>query len=283
MKKFINPRPIPNGGLPLFGGDFVECLQTEVYRAILAQYKSFNEPLIIYGCQVTADLIDETCTITAGMALLDGDLIDVPAYAGAYPVYLVQGDPTNIDKNYKDQTPRTVMVQKTSEWLNDAGDGDSILFDPYTSQYLNDVQRRFLTPLNRCEWFPDYPNADAFDLTGLGKWEWLGYAVANNNNDTADLTGRVQAQFDPEDADLAIGNPYGTKEETLTIDQIPSHTHGSENGFDSGSGSGTPVFTAGASKTPRQLGINNTGGGLAHNNMQKTLAGVVLQRIAYTL
>ena len=85
MKKFIDPRPIPNGGLPLFGGDFVECLQTEVYRAIMAQYKRFNEPLIIYGCQVTADLeaeidfqskIEYLEDLLQSGALTTGDLLE---------------------------------------------------------------------------------------------------------------------------------------------------------------------------------------------------------------
>jgi len=276
--------------MPIYGGDFVECLQTEVYRAIVSQYKAFNEPVIIYGCEATPGVDDDSLSITAGMALLDGDLIDVPAFNGESPVYLIQGPVTQILKNFKDQTPRPVMLVKTSVWVSEQPDeGDFIKFFPYTSQHLVDVQRRFLTPLNRCEWFPDFPHAAAFDGTGKGKWEWLGYAVANFQNGTCDLTGRVPAQFDPTVTpadptfDMPIGRLMGEKKHQLTPDELAKFNVGRTRTDNPG----TPIYEANHLKGGSDRGLyledRYFGNDKPHNNMQETIVGVWLQRIAYTL
>lgn len=288
MKKFVTPSPIPNGGMPIFGDDFIDCVQTDIYRAIIAGYKQYAQPVILHGCEVVADTGAGTCTIAAGMAFLNGDLIDTPAYTGAYPAYLVEADSTTILKAYKDQEVRPVTVQKNAVYLGaEPADGEFIFFDPYTSQYLKDVRRRTDTPIGRCEWFSNYPNPAAFDVNGLGKWEWLGYAVANGGTSgTVDATGRVFAQFNPADPDFAIGNPYGSKQQGLTVGQLPEfsiiYKRPSLNIVGTlyetlhvevkGSG-GRDLYT-GYNVTSPPIGNNEL-----HNNVQETLSGVVIQRI----
>jgi hypothetical protein len=285
MRKYTNPAPIPNGGMPIYAAEFIGCLQTEVYRAIIAPYLQYGEPIIINGCIVTPNIGAGTCTITAGMAFIDGDLIDVPAYAGAFPVYLHQGAATTVTKAYKDTQPRAVTIEKTCAYVPALpGAGESILFNPYTSQYLRDVKRRYETPVNELIPFVDYPDGDSapFDpATGIGKWQWLGFQIAT------EMTGRVLVQFDPADPDFAIGNPFGEKNHTLTSNEMPIHGHtiSTSDSPQSGSDGSDPVRSssgggvnsrggAGAGKT-----IGTAGGGQTHNNTQKSFSGVYLKRI----
>ncbi|WP_442795298.1 hypothetical protein [Pelobium manganitolerans] len=282
MKKFINPSPIPNGGFPLFGSDMMDCLQSEIYKAIVAPYKAFNEPVIVYGA--VAVEAGGAVAISAGMVFLDGELMEFPAYNGAYPVYLKQAEPTVISKLYKDQSPRPVTIQRNAEWsANQPGSGEFVKFDPYTSQYLKDVRRRHETPLGRCEWYPGIPNASAFDVNGVGKWEWKGFCFANGYGGSTNLKGRVPAGFDPSDGDFAIGNDYGTKTHTLTINQMPSHQHEVDD-YGSVTAPGTHpdgkwFYADGGTGTFQGVArVKSAGGGNSHNNMQPTKFGVWLQR-----
>lgn len=82
-----------------------------------------------------------------------------------------------------------------------------------------------------------------------------------------DMRGRVPVGCD---ANLAIGAKVGTRTHTLTVDEIPTHTHNIpiqiySNNFGDQSISGN---AAGAAK----LGTTGyTGGGAAHNNMQPSI------------
>lgn len=276
MKKYINPSPIPNGGLPIFGSDMMDCLQSEVYKAIVAQYKAYNEPVIVYGGVATDG--GATVSITAGMVFLDNELMEMPAYNGVYPVYLKQAEPVIISKLYKDQSPRPVTVQRIAEWSTNApGTGEYIAYDPYTSQQLKDVRRRFDTPLMKCEWYPAIPNADAFDISGAGKWEWKGFHFANGNDGTTDARSRVLAMYDSRDYQFYLGANLGAKTHTLSVAEMPAHTHGYNRPDNPGSHPG------GSNGYDRPNGVmssttSSAGSGNAHNNMQPTLFGVWIQR-----
>jgi hypothetical protein len=283
MRKYTNPAPIPNGGMPIYAAEFIGCLQTEVYRAIIAPYLQYGEPIIINGCIVTPNIGAGTCTITAGMAFIDGDLIDVPAYAGAFPVYLHQGAATTVTKAYKDTQPRAVTIEKICAYAPALpGAGESILFDPYTSQYLRDVKRRYETPVNGLIPFVDYPDGDntPFDpVTGVGKWQWLGFQIP------PELIGATLVQFDPADTDFTLTQHFGSKNQTLTINQIPAHTHkysistlSQPNGalYQSNAfqGGGSDVYTGN-----KDFDSGSAGGSQAHNNVQKSYVGLYVKRI----
>lgn len=287
MKTYYKPSPVPNGGFPIFADHFIDCVQSEVYRAICAQYKALNEPVIIYGCQVTnIDTLGSTCDIAAGLAFLDGQIIDVPQYSGSYPVYLVQGDPVNETKLFKDQQPRTVMITTTTRWSNaDAEAGfESILFDPRTSQYLADVQRRIYMPLTSTIWFPANPDAACFNANGIGKWNWLGFAIANGyGGQTTNLKGRVLAQYDPANPQWGVGATPGALTYTLQTNNLPDFSINI-----TGQKGGKPAFGGGlngywASSDTSEVGatVNYTGGKQAFGIVQPTAVGVMLQRIAY--
>lgn len=113
-----------------------------------------------------------------------------------------------------------------------------------------------------------------FDGTGLGINEMVGYAICNGQNGTRDWGGRVPLGYDASTYPT-LGAFGGTTQETLSINQIPSHSHtvpanngsGSLGGANYPSGGGTTVSTS------------SVGGGLPHNNMQPYRVTLVVMKL----
>jgi len=120
---------------------------------------------------------------------------------------------------------------------------------------------------------------DDFDvLTGIGReaTEWYGWAICNGSNGTADLRERfVYGYSNGVNND---GQTGGEKEVTLTIDEMPNHSHEYVNhvGTDTrrGVGTGERVFDF---NRVNQTGA--VGGNQAHNNLPPYLVKAFVQRI----
>lgn len=105
-------------------------------------------------------------------------------------------------------------------------------------------------------------------LLGFGTWARLEGVV---------LGGRSETSGSP--FNVAGGTVIGADNHTLTIAQMPSHNH---NVWRSGDGGGSWTGLAG-SPTNAYAGnfaSANTGGGGAHNNIQRTLVGYLWERTA---
>lgn len=92
----------------------------------------------------------------------------------------------------------------------------------------------------------------------------VGWALCDGTNGTPDLRGRFV---------LGAGNTYsvgstgGEETHTLTIEEMPSHSHEINRTFSSGGGGsgGGDINTSGSGKTP--FSLLETGGSQSHNNM----------------
>ena len=80
----------------------------------------------------------------------------------------------------------------------------------------------------------------------------------------------------------AIGTAYGTAEETLTVDQIPPHSHPVKyvGKHANGNYGGMPGTSTDVEPAINSLIIGDTGGGKPHNNIGPSLACNIWQRIA---
>ena len=76
------------------------------------------------------------------------------------------------------------------------------------------------------------------------------------------------------DGEFSLGNTGGEKEHTLTVDEMPSHTHDiTPSGATTfASGGSNDVNQTSGSRTYTFLGTGSTGGSQAHNNMQPYIA-----------
>lgn len=88
--------------------------------------------------------------------------------------------------------------------------------------------------------------------------------------------GRVPVGINSDDTDFnTIGKTGGEKEHKLTVNEMPSHTHGLYGGYDDGTTSSTDGYlftkdTAGSQgwKNFDTYGTSQIGGSQSHNNLQ---------------
>jgi hypothetical protein len=204
--------------------------------------------------------------------IIDATVIDVVAYTGTYPVYL----------------------NDAGQWQNSVPSGTYIVFNPYTSQRLGSVYKRATTQAG--EVIMQVVSSDRFDVTGLGRWEMLGYAIMNGANGTADMRGRFPVGYDERLSDPANsiwdplyntpGNNGGTKAHTLTVGEMPAHSHDITGEVMQKDGTFTKEVVAIDTQDDPAHGnetfsgkIGSTGGGGAHENRPPFKVFVFAQRI----
>ena len=164
-----------------------------------------EEGVIISGCvPFNINSGAGTMEISAGVALVGSNFVEPIAYSGDYPVYL------------QDDGTYTVV---------EPGSGDYITFDPYTSQNYPDVLRRSQALTDEMRMIVTDSDLTKFS-SGLGKWEYKGWALCDGSNGTVDLRGRFLVGYHPGDADYdAVGETGGSKTHALTVNEMPSHRH----------------------------------------------------------
>ena len=91
-----------------------------------------------------------------------------------------------------------------------------------------------------------------------------GFVLCDGNNSTPNLSGRFVVGYDASNSDYDVNDTGGAESVTLTVNQIPSHTHNLLFGIGAFGGSS-------GAQTPRDSGttsgrIQNTGGGQSHEN-----------------
>lgn len=109
-----------------------------------------------------------------------------------------------------------------------------------------------------------------------------GWALCDGSNNTPDLKGRFVVGYDPNNADYSeVGNQGGTEDVVLSIDQMPSHSHGNRvysssenrtdamNTYPAGRNFAAQAYRGLRNSTTNHTNTNeivSTGGGQAHEN-----------------
>jgi hypothetical protein len=113
--------------------------------------------------------------ISAGVALYNGKVV----VAAAYGSPVSSGSPVYLDRN--------------GAWSTSAPSGVFVTFNPYSDRHLRCFQRKALHPIGSL--LPIKTGVAElttfFDGTGLGLGERLGWAIANGNNSTLNLSSAI--------------------------------------------------------------------------------------------
>lgn len=121
-----------------------------------------------------------------------------------------------------------------------------------------------------------------FDGVGAGIGQWTGWHVCDGSAGTPNLKGRFvvgQNINDPEF--LSVGAYGGTKAETLTVNQLPPHTHKQsvwKNGAGGEGGDSLRPYQSGGQTN--DTSTEATGGGQQHNNLPPYYALLYVKRLS---
>lgn len=105
-------------------------------------------------------------------------------------------------------------------------------------------------------------------LLGVGTWAAFG-------------AGKVMVGLDSGDSDFDTAEETGgAKTHTLSIAEMPAHTHATEGNDAHDAGAGVPYVDTKSGSTPNSNATTSTGGGGAHNNLQPYIVVYMWKRTA---
>lgn len=208
------------------------------YKALRAIV--FENAVILSGCAVDSyDDVAQTVNINFGNAYIDGMLKLVPSYSGTYPAYF-------------DGVAWTTVLPSVV----------GISFDPFTEQYYSDVLSRQLSKIGEFKTFVAL--SSDFDVTGLGRWSYKGWAICNGQNGTVNMGGRAFVGLDVVNGYIE-GATGGSNEATLSIANMPEHNHQSGQTGNVGVNELGMIYRSSSSLNQTVAGADNVGGGVEPN------------------
>lgn len=226
----------------------------------------FETTIVLNGCDVSnVNDINSTFDLSAGVAMIDNNIVKTQAYSGAFPAY----------------------IKPDGTVVNVLPAGNSIKFDPYTSQRYADVLKRATTPVGEIKTFKVL--SDRFDNNGIGKWEMLGFKICDDMQSRTPV-GYDRRVVDPGDNAWDANHKYvgytsGEKKHAISKDELPNVQidvpipAGATSTTDAGTlriAMGNDNFEPNDGPTLKTAAL---GSGHSHNNMQPYRIVVFAERI----
>jgi len=254
MNKLIDFEKL--GGYPLAQED-LDWLQTSYRSAFASLAELLGDKVILSGMTETGGVVSN------GWISIGGELM--PFIGGTIDTGDCIIEETKESLTFQDASVNEVLITRVARFGSpDPAFNYADLTRPGTVKELwqsGDI--KMLT----CD--DAYITAN-FDVTGLGINKRKGWARCNGNNGTPNLGGKFPVGYNAADGDYdEVGKTGGEKTHTLTVSEMPSHTHRGRGNFNFGGydGGGNDFYRATAASVFQEVGLlETTGGGQAHEN-----------------
>lgn len=222
------------GGFPLRSDDFRWSYQAmkDAFKGIMSSYGISNSTAVVLsGC--TRSVASGTVTIAAGYISIGGEVCYVPAHSYPAPVG-TQKEYWVIDISYDNTGLKTFQDASTHDTY-EVRTGKIAVASTVPSGFTSYNQTKTIFEVINTK-------VDSVPLGAILMWSGtianipIGYALCNGSNGTPDLRGRFVVGVDTRSTQPAgspqwdanyngIGNVGGSKGVTLTVQNIPPHTH----------------------------------------------------------
>ena len=130
---------MPSGGAPFTNEDLNDVFQGEIWaamQAMLSQYDSDSEGVIVSGCAVTPNA--SNFDMTAGIVYLNGEFMRVDAVTNqTFTKYIKASAAANVARDFNDGASKTFIIEKKAEVSAtvDGGGQEITISSLYSSLY----------------------------------------------------------------------------------------------------------------------------------------------------
>ena len=255
------------GGRPFYDDD-IETIQNEARASILAMLTGLGHDCIVTGCAVSGA---GPYTVSPGIIFIGGQLLRYLGASGVVlPAALVTGSISIVsERTYETGTTKTCIQEQFAEVA--VGNPNGLQLYPAGGFTLAHALRNQVNEVGDVKW--GGLATDNYDLTGLGlpgtvAWGW---GLCNGQGGRADLRGRFVASYDPDKTDYAaVGKTGGKDSVALSVDEMPNHSHPSNNRISKenkgDAGSYTAALTGSFNADGKVMSSQSAGGGKEHEN-----------------
>jgi hypothetical protein len=268
--------------------DFLLNLQTELFAVTNGLFGKLNKDMVLQGCAVV-DNLNGTINIDAGIVYVGGEAVRFDGannvLANGTKTFVKAGAVTSDPKLFADGNTKDVYSEVKAVIGDKTGALEiAITTSLYTLEtYINDVVASYAIKGEFKDIY-DFDNTFLanFDSSGLGVTpRYSGWAIANGNNGTPNLQGRVRISAgDITDTGSGLvftyanGDQGGEVRHQLTVSELPT-----QNVYaGTPQVGGRPSFGSGpVVRWPTAYGP--VGGNVPHQNMQPYLAVYTIVKI----
>lgn len=235
-------------------------LSTQILDAAQKAYNDFNQLgylagnnlVIITGCEPAAG-----GTVTNGFVVINGELLPFVGTTATANVIIVE---TADARGFEDGNVKPVIYERYATF----GDG--------AVTYSWENFRRPMTLFALEDRLTQLEKAVPVGLVAI--WDRPADQIPLGWEEHTDLAGKTPVGHLPEDVNFgALGGNLGTAQVTLTVEQMPAHSHkeGSEglyNDYGGGTFVASRTYESGGNSSYRNQNTSAVGGSQSHTNIQ---------------
>lgn len=255
------------GGRPAANDDLLTLQNRDAVLGLPALLAGLG-PCVVSGCRVF-----QTGTVWNVGPGMVWDGVNLLPFTGrsnvSLPAMFAPGAVMVVDERpYQDGTTKTTIKSQSMDLVPVVASAPNLVIDMLGALTFWQRVQEHTREVGVVEYITDLTG---YDSTGLGIGPKRGWGLCNGQGGRKDLRGQFVVAHDPSRTDYAtVGQKGGAETVTLTVGQMPNHSHTSNNRISKenkgDAGSYTAALTGSFNADGKPMSSQEAGGGEAHEN-----------------